>query len=408
MLKHLFSAFLLAIFCLSASSGFALYSSTSSYRPYKTGDRMHRSKYYHNDRRTNFKTVTKPDCVYQTKVCLDEFCLDINGSYEKCKNNSITDFYGLVENCMGALPSSDQRINYTRSCKPYMDSSINDYLKQMQSFRKYQTSMNDCDTSRETLKAAQSCYGIAIARGGARSKTLKSLLKKACGKKVSGGGELMVEEFWGAGYMGADGAGWMANFAMLNFGSKQHGWQKMVDATLASYIDRKRVDCGEGEYTVGERGKFSAKLTSSGDAMRLGVASAILKKNTQTQEMAQSVGDVILLDTQNESGSNSYDANEINPAVGESDAQKRLSTATMALANGKTFIRDFELEEIYYSPPKSGDVLIWYQHNRPTKCYVFLVKNPTEGDLQAISKREFQNMKMLNQDISTYYDKCYK
>ncbi|MBN1783396.1 MAG: hypothetical protein JW812_00310, partial [Alphaproteobacteria bacterium] len=365
-----------------------------------------RSKFYHTERRPKVKSVTKEDCRYQTKICLDEFCLDEYDGYKKCKDNSITDFYGLVETCMDALPTGNERASYRRSCQPYMDSVINDYLKQMKSFMRYQTDMNKCDLSRDRLEAAQACYGIAISRGGAKSKTLKSLLTKACGDDVTGGSELMVEEFWGAGYMGADGAGWLANFAMLNFGSKQHGWQKVVDATLARYIDRKRVDCGEGEYTVGEVGKYSAKLVNAGDALRLGAASAILKKNMQTQEAANSVGNVIFLDTQTKTGS--YNT-PINPAASESDAQMHLAKATKALALGKSFPVSIEdLNEIYYTAPVAGDVLIWYQHNQSTKCYTFVVKDPSEGDLEPVSRRQFESLKMLNKELTSYYDKCFK
>lgn len=406
-MKQLFNVFLLAVFCLSASAGVAQYShsSTSSYRPHNTGERLYRSKFYHTKRRPKVKSIRKEDCAYQIRVCLDEFCTDEFDGYKKCKNNGITDFYGVVETCMEALPTGDERASYRRSCKPYMDSVINDYLKQMKSFMRYQTDMDKCDRSRERLEAAQSCYGIAIARGGARSKTLKSLLTKACGEDVAGGSELMVEEFWGAGYMGADGAGWLANFAMLNFGSKQHGWQKMVDATLARYIDRKRVDCGEGEYTVGEVGKYSAKMTNAGDALRLGVASAILKKNMETQQAATSVGNVIFLDTQTPSGSYTT---PVNPAAGEADAQIRLAKATKALALSKTFTSDEALNEIYYAAPIAGDVLIWYQHNQSKKCYTFVVKDPSEGDLEPVSKRQLQSMKMLNKALAAYYDKCFK
>ena len=66
------------------------------------------------------------------------------------------------------------------------------------------------------------------------------------------------------------------------------------------------------------------------------------------------------------------------------------------------------MKQIYHAIPGAGDVLIWYQHNQSTKCYAFLVKNPSEGDLQPISKRQFQSLKMANEDLATYYDKCYK
>ncbi len=383
----------------------SVFASTSSYRPYKAGDRLDRSKYYHNDRRrVRARNITKDDCLYQTKSCLDEFCLDEYDGYEKCKNNSITDFYGLVENCMGALPSINDRVSYKRSCKPFMDSSINDYLKQIRSARRYQTDMNRCDTWREKLDAAQSCYGIAIARGNAKSKTLKSLLHKACGEKVKGGGELMVEEFWGAGYMGADGAGWIANFAMLNFASKQHEWQKMVDATLARYIDRKRVECGEGEYTVGEVGKYSAKLVNAGDALRLGVAGAILNKQMQTDQSANAINNIILFDIETPTGN----FPGINPAVDQVDAQQKLASSTIALMEGRGFPQVPDLEDLYFTQPTAGDVLVWYQKTQNPRCYMFLVKDPSAGNLEPIDRRLFERMKMANPDLTPYYDKCFK
>ncbi|MHA1541213.1 MAG: hypothetical protein ACTSXL_01115 [Alphaproteobacteria bacterium] len=395
-MKFVFSVIFLLISVCS------VYASTSSYRPYKAGERLDRSRYYHNDRRrVRARNVTKDDCLYQTKTCLDEFCYDEYDGYEKCKNNSITDFYGLVENCMGALPSTNDRVSYQRSCKPFMDSSINDYLKQIKSARRYQTDMNRCDDSRETLDAANACYGIAIARGNAKSKTLKSLLKTACGEKVKGGSELMVEEFWGAGYMGADGAGWLTNFAMLNFASKQHEWQKMVDATLARYIDRKRVECGEGEYTVGEVGKYSAKLVNAGDALRLGVAGAILNKQMQTDQAANAINNIILFDIETPTGN----FPGINPAVSLENAQQRLGLCTGSVTAGRG---GGELDSLYFNPPTAGDVLIWYQKTQTPKCFVFLVKDPSAGNLEPIDKRLLERMKMANPALTPYYDKCFK
>ncbi|MHA1550189.1 MAG: hypothetical protein ACTSXV_01905 [Alphaproteobacteria bacterium] len=400
----------LAVFFLWNSTGYSGAYERPRDRAKASGYSMYSnpgSPIYHAEGRSRVRTVRKEDCVYEIKTCLDEFCYDEYDGYEACKDNGITDFYGVVETCLGSTANSVQRKSYAKSCKPYMDSAINNYIKQIKSFRRYQMDMDECEDARTTLKAAQSCYGIAVARGGAKSKTLKSLLTKACGGEIEGGGELMVEEFWGAGHMGADAAGWATNFAMLNFGSKQHGWQKVVDATLARYIDIKRVACGEGEYTVGEVGKYSAKLTNAGDAARLGVASAILKKNMQTQQQANSVGEVQFLDVQNESGDTMFDG--VNPASGESDAQHRLSVATMALATGKTVGNYTQgLEDIYYETPTAGDVLIWYQYKESPKCYTFIVMDPDTGGVEPISKIRLQQMKMINKELERYYEKCFK
>jgi len=338
-MKFVFSVIFLLISVCS------VYASTSSYRPYKAGERLDRSRYYHNDRRrVRARNVTKDDCLYQTKTCLDEFCYDEYDGYEKCKNNSITDFYGLVENCMGALPSTNDRVSYQRSCKPFMDSSINDYLKQIKSARRYQTDMNRCDDSRETLDAANACYGIAIARGNAKSKTLKSLLKTACGEKVKGGSELMVEEFWGAGYMGADGAGWLTNFAMLNFASKQHEWQKMVDATLARYIDRKRDETQDMNKMMENALKVTLSVFNCDRAW-------------------------LLYPCDIETPTGNFPG--INPAVSLENAQQRLGLCTGSVTAGRG---GGELDSLYFNPPTAGDVLIWYQKTQTPKCFVFLVK----------------------------------
>ena len=86
-----------------------------------------------------------------------------------------------------------------------------------------------------------------------------------------------------------------------------------------------------------------------------------------------------------------------------------LAKATKALALGKSFPVSIEdLNEIYYTTPVAGDVLIWYQHNQPKKCYTFVVKDPAEGNLEPVSRRQLQSMKMLNKELASYYDKCFK
>ncbi len=274
-----------------AVRGHSVYNKT---RPTGTG----KNPYYFT-RTRKAMSFSKDDCEYEIKLCLDEYCYDEFDGYKNCRDKNIEEFNQVIDSCFTGMPSAVLRDTYRNQCKSYIVSGVNSYVKQMKQFLNYQTTMKECDNAKDMVRAAQACYGIAITKGAnSWNKDLRNTLDLACGSSVAGGSDIMVEEFFSAGYMGTDGAGWLANFGMLNFTSKKNGWEKVIDAILARYIDIKKTECGEGEYDVSQVGQAASQLQSQGDALRVGVAAGIVANVAEKQQEKQVIEEasVIYLD----------------------------------------------------------------------------------------------------------------
>ncbi len=372
----------------SVKSPYAVQSSTGIY--------SHQAGVYG---RRRIVAVSKEDCTYQIKLCLDEYCYDEYDGYKNCQKNTLTDFHGVVDTCLGALSSQSDRYSYANGCLAYRDSAINSYLKQMKQFQRYHRSLEECEVAEDELRAAQKCYGIAISKGGAWSKNLKETLVKACGEEVPGGSELMVEEFFNAGYMGADWAGWAANFGTLNMTGKKEGWQEMVDATLARYIDQRKVACGEGEYTVSQMGEKSSELKSSGDALRTGMVMAIVANSEKKAAEADTVGQVHVVD-----------GSVVTAYFGDEDATTIAMDIGTALAHeargndGNAYVKG--MGDALPSSISNGDVIVF--DNNKGQCYVFQVMDVEGALVKELTNSKLRKLGKKNPYLEAARQRCYK